>query len=229
LPPLLHKLLILLLLAVTSATWAADYPLTKDALQQRYTDEIRAHAKYHAYAKKACTEGYPNIAHLFRSLGSSEAVHARNFKGLLVELGEKPTAPSPRLSDAIKSTRENLKHATEVEREEIDKEYPALLKSIKPENHRGAIDNITYAWEAEKQHRDHIVRIQKAAKGYFELLVNKMEGKPKHFHVCQICGSTLTELPKKVCPICKNPVKHYREVKPFSTTECPWQEKPEDN
>jgi rubrerythrin len=219
----------LLMLAATSALVAGSdaYHLTREALGQRYVDEVRAHTKYLSYARQACTEGYPNIAHLFLSLGASEAVHARNFQGLLLELGMKPKTPSMKLGGgAVKTTRENLRHATEVERDEIDKEYPAILEHIRPEGHQAAIDNITYAWEAEKQHRDLIVKIQKAAKGYFELLVGRIEGEPTHYHVCRVCGSTLTELPDKVCPICGQPVKHYREVPPFPPAECPEREEP---
>jgi rubrerythrin len=214
--------LCIVLLAATSAflAGAGAYPLTREALGQRYVDEVRAHTKYLSYAHQACAEGYPNIAHLFLSLGASEAVHARNFQGLLLELGMKPKSPPPGAA-AVKTTRENLRVATEVERDEIDKEYPAILEKIQPEDHKAAIDNITYAWEAEKQHRDLIVKIQKAAKGYFELLVGKIEGEPTHYHVCRICGSTLTEVPDKVCPICGRPVKHYREVPPFPPAGCP--------
>jgi rubrerythrin len=193
---------------------AADpgaYPLTVSALQDRYADEVAAHAKYNAYAEKALGEGYPNVAHLFRSLAASEAVHARNFKALLEGLGARDMElPAPEF--AIETTRTHLQTATAVEAHEIDTEYPAILGRIRPEHHEEAIKFITYAWHAERQHRDLILKIKSAASRWFGFLIDRIEGDPTRYYVCQICGSTLNEIPAAYCPICGHPVSHYKEV-----------------
>ena len=98
-----------------------------------------AHRKYMAYSKQACEEEYRNIAHLFKSLAASEAVHARNFKKILSDLGTKPDPSLISGKITVASTSHNLKHAANVERDEIDREYPDILASIRPENHQEAI------------------------------------------------------------------------------------------
>jgi rubrerythrin len=203
----------------SAADDSARYPKTIAALQERYADEVVAHQKYGAYAGHAVEEGYPAIAHLFRTLAASEAVHAGNFSRLLRELGREPVPPSPTVG--LSSTREHLQQAATVEADEIDQEYPAILDRIRPEGHEEAIRNITYAWKAEQQHRELILKIKKGASWFFGMLVSKIEGNPTSYHVCQICGSTVTELPTGRCPICGEPPQEYREVEPFADAAGP--------
>jgi len=192
----------------------ALYPNTIRALQERYADEVVAHRKYGAYATHALEEGYPAIAHLFKTLAASEGVHARNFAELLRELGQTPVRPSPQVE--LSATREHLRQAASVEADEIDQEYPAILQRIEAEQHKRAIRFITYAWQAEQQHRELILKIRKGASWFFGMLVDRIEGNPARYYVCQICGSTLTELPTGQCPICDHPPEQYREVAPFA-------------
>jgi rubrerythrin len=188
------------------------YPETISVLQILYQDEVQAFNNYQAYAKKALAENYPNIARLFISIATSESIHARNFKKLLSDLGT-PAEELPELRIKVSSTRKNLKQATAVELEEIDKKYPQFIEQITPENHAEAIQYITYAWEAEKQHRDLLKRIKSGTGMFFGLLTKKIEGSPSPYFVCQRCGSTLTEFPQTTCPICKGPAAKYKEIK----------------
>lgn len=203
-----------------------EYELTVDALQKRYADEMIAHRKYTMYGERACAEGYPNIAHLFKALSYSEGIHARNFKELLSGLGAEPDESLFNGKIEIESTKYNLKHAANVERDEIDHEYPDILSSIRAEDHGESISSINYAWQAEKQHRDLILKIQKAALKWFGLLVSRIEGKESHYYVCQICGSTLMEKSGKNCPICERPMSQYQTIEAFAPSACPV---PEDN
>lgn len=211
---------ILLVILVTVGSFCvqaaeeSSYPKTIQALKQRYADEMVAHQKYGAYARQADKEEYPYVAHLFRSLAASEIVHGRNFKRLLEDLGVQPP-PIQKLDLKVKKTKKNIHHATAVEAEEIDKQYPAILKDIGPEKHQAAIQSITYAWKAEEQHRDLILKIKKASKRFFGILVSHIEGEPTRYHVCQICGSTLTAVPADLCPICVHPASNYVEVPGF--------------
>jgi rubrerythrin len=187
------------------------YSLTIEALKLRYIDEVNACHKYNAYATRALSEGYPNIALLFTALAASESIHARNFRVLLTKIGVTPPKVTKPLFEVL-GTKENLHHATEVEAKEIDKEYPKIIGAITPEGHEAAIRNITYAWEAERQHRDLIKKIEKNVKRWFSLVAKFIEREPARYYVCDICGSTLMKLPENHCPICGNAVSNYREV-----------------
>jgi rubrerythrin len=192
----------------------AQFPKTIEALQQRYADEIIAYLKFNVYVERAEEEGYPNIAHLFRSLAASEAIHARNFKRILNDLGAQVELQEiPEFEGS--STKDNIRDATAVEADEIDREYPSILKTIAPENHGEAVLFVTYAWESEKQHRALILKIQRAVKRWFGFLVKRIEAKPTHYYVCNICGSSVTKLPDDQCPICGQPVSEYEEVPGF--------------
>jgi len=214
------QLVILLtsLLLVTSALANREiFPNTIESLHARYIDEVIAHQKYGVYAEHALQENYPAIAHLFRALAAAEAIHARNFASLLGYLGETPQMPSVKIK--VLTTRKHLQQAAEVEAQEIDTEYPKILKNIKTENHSEAIRLITYAWQSEQQHRDLILQIKKAASWFFGMLVSRIEGEPTRYYVCQICGSTVTELPAGQCPVCSHPPADYREVPGFDPTK----------
>ena len=212
---ILHWVLLfcgVLWVAPTAADSAAYYE-TIDALHARYADEVTAHRKYGTYAERALEEGYPGIAHLFRALAASEAVHARNFARLLHELGEEPRRPE--VNVATSTTREHLQQAATVEAEEIDREYPKILDGIRDENNTETIRFIAYAWKAEQQHRDLIIKIKQAASWFFGSLVSKIEGTPTRYYVCRVCGSTVTARPTGQCPICDHTSSDSAEVPGF--------------
>lgn len=189
----------------------SKYPKTVYALQKRYGDEIHGAHKYLACTQEALSEDYPNIAYLFVALAASESVHARNFKELLSDLGvQGKKVPNPEFK--VSSTKKNLNHAATVDIEEIDHEYPRVIEYVRPEKHEAAIRNIMYAWKAEKQHRDLLKKVLSGTGVFFGLLAKKIKKTDVQFFVCQRCGSTLTELPEDMCPICKGPVAGYKEV-----------------
>jgi rubrerythrin len=200
------------LLSAVCINAQSRYRETITVLQTLYQDEVQACNDYQAYAKKAASENYPNIARLFIAIAASESIHARNFKTLLSEIGvtvEEISGLEPKVS----STRKNLKLATSVELEEIDKKYPQFIKQITSENHTEAIHYITYAWEAEKQHRELMQKIKSGTGIFFGLLSQKIEGSPSPYFVCQNCGSTLSKIPEETCPICGGPSAKYKEIK----------------
>lgn len=203
----------------TARAAEATYPATTAALQARYHDEVEAHVSYAEFSKRALADGYPNSAYLFKALAASEAIHARNFRRILEELGVKVAGdrPPPR---AVESTRTNIMAATAVETNEIDHKYPDILAAIKEENHGDAIDNLTWAWKSEKQHRKLLGRMQDAAKRWFKFLIAHIEGEAVDYHVCQICGSTLDERPATQCPICLHPASNYHQI-PYVAAERP--------
>jgi len=149
-----------------------QYPKTILVLEAGYNGEIQAFHSYMAYAENANSENYTNIAKLFVALAASEAIHAHNFKTLLSELGVEVTGPR-KIQVEASDTKKNLNKATKVELKEIDTKYPQFIKKIEHEKHEGAIRNITYAWESEKQHRELIRKIQSGSKIFFGMLSKK--------------------------------------------------------
>jgi rubrerythrin len=181
------------------------------ALQRAYANEIQAHLNYRSYSEKARLENYPGIAHLFTAFAISESLHARNFKHVLSGLGVEDLVP-PVPEVKVFSTRLNLKNALDFELKDIDDRYPQIHEQCKPENHEAAIRNVIYAWDSEKQHRA-LIRKARAGTGIFFGIFSKLiEGNPAQYFVCQVCGSTMIELPEDYCPICKNMPSRYAEV-----------------
>ena len=188
-----------------------DYPVTVSVIKVVFQDEARAHHTYIAYSQKASEENYPGIARLFIALATSESIHAANFKKVLSDIGIM-IQEAPETKIKVGRTKANLKKATQVELDEIDKKYPGIIEKIKPENHGEAMRFITYAWESEKQHRDLIKEIKSGTGIFFNLLARKIEDTDADFVVCENCGSTLMELPLESCPICGKSVAHYKKI-----------------
>jgi rubrerythrin len=188
----------------------AAYPQTVAVMKNVLTRELLAHARYAALAIKAREEGYPHIAYLADALCFSEGVHARNCLTILADL-DSPSDEQPPVVP-MADTRTNLKTASLAELDEIDVRYPQYLAQIKTENVVAAIDDLTHAWQAEKQHRDLIEKILSGTGVFFGLMVQKIEGNPVDYFVCDNCGSTLIAMPKDKCPICGESVSHYQMV-----------------
>jgi len=129
----------------------ANYRETISVLQELYKAEIIAFKTYSEFAQKAEKEKYYSVSRLFSALSGAEAVHARNFKSILNDLGvESKIFPDPDIKRA--DTKTNLKWALKVELSEIDTNYPKLIKKIKREGNKRALEDITYAWKSEMQH-----------------------------------------------------------------------------
>ena len=188
-----------------------DYPETIAVLQLLHTSEIRAGHRYKVYANVAADEGYANIAHMLTAMAASEDLHAFHFERILTSLGVEASGADMGEIE-LSGTKENLKYATEVELTEIDKDYPRYLKRIAAEHHAEAVEFITYAWQAEKQHRALIKEIRSGTGIFFSKLLDYFRTNPSRYYVNQICGSTVTRLPEDVCPICHNPVDTYLEI-----------------
>jgi rubrerythrin len=172
---------------------------------------MQAHLAYQAYSEKAISEGFPTLSHFFKALSLSESIHARNLKQALSALGvEIKEEPLPEIK--VLTSQENLRHATEAELQEIDRKYPQAIEAIRPEGHEEAIRAAMQAWEGEKQHRGMVERIRAGTGILWGALINVIEKSPRNYFVCQHCGSTLTALPKDVCPICRGAVTSYKEV-----------------
>ncbi|MBN1636478.1 MAG: hypothetical protein JW920_08190 [Deltaproteobacteria bacterium] len=138
----------------------SEYPATIAALKNHYSAEVTASRSMSACAQSAHSEGFYSIEKLFIALKASESVHAHNFRVLLSDFGvmvdDIPISPAV----GFNTTKGNLKYLLDVELNEIDTRYPALLERVRPEGHEAAIADITYAWKAEMQHRDLIKKMR---------------------------------------------------------------------
>ncbi|HEY6838379.1 MAG TPA: ferritin family protein [Geobacteraceae bacterium] len=201
----------LVLFAAALAISAEEkYPETIIALNGVYLDESRAQVRYTAFARKAQEEGYPLIAYFFKALSVSEAIHAKNARDVLCDLGSPPR--DEEFEPEVDTTRENLKFATTFEINIIENVFPDYLKKITPENHEQAICSLTNELETERQHLDLLKKIQRGTGAFFGMLAKRFEGTPVDYFICQVCGATTIERPVATCPVCKADASRYMTV-----------------
>lgn len=153
---------------------------TLDNLKAAFAGESQANRKYLAFAKKAETEGYPQIAKLFRAAAEAETVHAHAHL---------------RVMGGIKSTAENLQAAIEGEGFEFKEMYPAYLSEAEKEGNKAAANSFKYALEVEKVHYGLYSQALEALRAGKDLPAVPI-------FVCDVCGYTVSgEAPDK-CPVC---------------------------
>lgn len=160
---------------------------TEKNLQDAFAGESQANRKYLAFAKKAETEGYKQIAKLFRATAEAETVHAINH---LRALG------------GIKSTKENLEAAIGGETYEFQNMYPQMIENAKSEGNKKAEITFKYANAVEKIH----------AELYRKALENLGKNPEVDYYVCQVCGNTFEGEPPDKCPICGSSKKMFKKV-----------------
>lgn len=193
--------------------WAQAWAATIAAMQRARETETSVYYSYMEFSRKAQQEGYRGVAYLFAAFAASEQVHAANFGKILTRLNVE-LAPLPKPAVKAGSTRDNLIRAAESEMHSIEAFYPRLLDQLKPEGNEDAMTLVRYAWASEKQHRDKIQQIQRWAPSFFEKVARTIDEKTGRYFVCQICGSTVNEIPVGACPVCQNPPSHYRAIEP---------------
>lgn len=190
-----------MLIAMTPAKAEAPAQTIKN-LNAAFQGESNASNRYAKFAVKAEKEGYPEVAKLFRATSASEAIHRDNHKAAILKMGGK--VDKFQLEPVkVGTTAENLKAAIKGETYEVTKMYPEFLAIAKKDNARPAIRTLRFAMETEKAH----------AKLYKDALANLGKNRMTNFYVCQVCGMTLTQLPKDKCPVCREPVDEYKEIK----------------
>jgi len=163
---------------------------TNDNLQAAFAGESQANRKYLAFAKKAESDGYPQVAKLFRAAAAAETVHAHAHL---------------RVMGGIKDTTENLQAAIDGEGYEFTEMYPDFLKEAKSEGNQPALYSFKNALAVEEIHHGLYNEALEAVKAGSDLPETKV-------YVCEICGNTVKgEAPDK-CPICNAPREKFTEV-----------------
>jgi len=200
----MKKIFILLIgaaLAAVTTAQAAVSQQTLDNLNTAFQGESNAAQRYEAFARKAETEGYAYVARLFRAAAKAEGIHRDTHKKAILELGGK--IKDFKL-DEVKpgTTAENLQAAIKGESYERDTMYPEFMAQAKADGAKPAIRTLIYAQKAEAEH----------AKLYQSALDNLGKNADLPLYVCRVCGYTVTELPAKNCPSCREPASNYERI-----------------
>lgn len=186
--------------AVTTAQ-ATVSQQTLDNLNAAFQGESNAAHRYEVFAQMADNEGYAYAARLFRAAARAEGIHRNSHKQAILKLGGKIKDFQ---LDEIKAgtTAENLQAAISGESYERDTMYPEFMAQAKKDGAKPAIRTLLYAQKAEAEH----------AKLYKEALDNLGKNMDLPLYVCTVCGYTVTELPAKNCPSCREPVSNYLRI-----------------
>jgi len=186
------------------------YTVTKSSLKVAFHVEMAAHVHYQAFVPKALTENFANIAYLFRAFSISEKIHADNYQLVLRSLDS--NVMKKNIVAQIANTQTNMQVAADKELEKIKTFYPDLLGRLEGEAHDEAILNCMYSLKSHRQHEDMILKIQKYSGFFFDAMASQIEDMKFDFHICEVCGSTIDEIPLGPCDICNKSMKHYRAV-----------------
>ena len=153
---------------------------TRKNLDEAFSGESQANRRYLAYAKKAESEGYPNIARLFRTIAESETIHAHNHLEVMGGVG---------------STKENLEDAWRGEKDEYNSMYPMFIDQAARDANNQARTTFYWAKEAEIVHADFYDKAFQAMQQGSDVQLQEM-------HICTVCGYTVEGEPPEQCPIC---------------------------
>lgn len=194
---------LLMVTALTMTATARASSTTLENMQAAFNGESNAHARYLAFAKKADSESYGQVASLFRAAARAEEIHASNHAAVIKKLGAVPQAKID--TPDVKTTRENLEAAIKGETYERDTMYPTFLKQARLDGNRDAVKSLNFAKTAEAEH----------AKLYSAALkdLSQLKGsKSMTFFVCPICGYTTLDASLAKCPSCFTPKEKFEKV-----------------
>ena len=163
---------------------------TTENIKAAFAGESQANRKYLAFAKKAETDGFPQIAKLFRATAEAETVHAHNHLRVL---------------GGIKSTAENLAEAIAGENYEFTQMYPGFVAEAEREGNKPALISFKGALAVEQTHFNL----------YSQALAALHAGKDlsgASLHVCSICGHTVIGDAPDKCPVCGAPKTRFQLI-----------------
>ncbi len=163
---------------------------TSDNLKDAFAGESQANRKYLAFAKKAESDGFPQVARLFRAAAEAETLHAHAHLRVL---------------GGVKSTAENVAAAVEGEGYEYQQMYPKFLAEAQAEGNGAAAQSFRFALAAEKVHHDLYVKALAAVKAGHDL-------ERAAIYLCPVCGNLEIGVLPELCPICKAPKARFVEI-----------------
>jgi len=160
---------------------------TPDNLKTAYAGESKAVVRNRLFAEVAESEGYEQVARLFRAVAEAESVHAKNALELLHEM---------------RSTEENLRIAFENEIRAKNEYYPQFIREAEDDGDVKASLIFSRARDVEERH----------GKLYKGALDSMMKEELIVYHVCRICGYVAEDNVPDNCPICMATREHFKEV-----------------
>ena len=151
---------------------------TEKNLAYSFAAESKAAVRNEAFGKKADSEGYSQIARLFRAVSNAESVHARRY--LLLMRGK------------IGSTEENIETAFQNEIKANVEEYPKLIKDASDEGKESVLRAFSQSRDVENRH----------AELYKKAMNDMLADRETDYYVCQICGYVSEDEAPDKCPVC---------------------------
>jgi rubrerythrin len=163
---------------------------TNENLKNAFAGESQANRKYLAFSIKAETEGFPNVAKLFRAVAEAETVHALNHLNVIGD---------------VKTTKDNIESAIGGETYEFTQMYPGFIKNSSEENLSDATRTFNLANQVEKIHGS-------MYKKALESVKDNKDIEKKELFVCQICGNTVESEAPGVCPVCGSSKDKFKRI-----------------
>ncbi len=153
---------------------------TNENLKEAFAGESQANRRYLAYAKKAKSEGYPEIARLFLAAAEAETIHALAH---LQVLGD------------VHTTKENLVDAMKGESYEFKQMYPRFIEEAGAEQNKAALTSFQNATAVEQVHFSLFNEASTA-------LAQGKDLPSRHIFICTTCGNTVLDSIPDKCPVC---------------------------
>ncbi len=163
---------------------------TDEDLKEAFAGESQANRLYVAFSRKADSEGFSQVARLFRAAAEAETVHALNHLQVM---------------GGINSTLENLREAAQGEADEFREMYPEFVQRAEDAGRDKARDSFDYAQQVEEIHHRLYNRAAEAVQKEEDL-------PPAEMHVCQGCGNTFEGEVPDTCPICGAPKSMFKKI-----------------
>lgn len=164
---------------------------TRENLKDAFAGESQANRKYLAFAHKANSEGFAEVAKLFRAAAESETVHAMSHLAVL---------------GMVKSTVENIEAAAQDEGFEYEQMYPKFVDEARKEDEKPAMRSFKNALSVEQVHHSLYMEALQAVKAGDDL-------PQRTLFVCSVCGNlAINDVPDN-CPVCGAAKSKFREIK----------------
>ena len=151
---------------------------TEKNLAYAFAGESKASVRNETFAKKADSEGYKQIARLFRAISDAGSVHARRY--LLMMRGK------------IGSTEKNIETAFQNEIKANVEEYPKLIKDASDEGKERVLNAFSQSRDVESGH----------AALYKKAMNDMLADRETEYYVCQVCGYVSEDEAPDNCPVC---------------------------
>jgi rubrerythrin len=160
---------------------------TLENLKATYVGESKAIVRNRLFAEIADSEGYEQIARLFRAVAEAESVHAKNALEILGEM---------------KKTEENLRFAFENEIRAKSEYYPKFIREAEADGNSKASLVFSRARDVEERH----------GQLYRRALDSMISEERIVYHVCSVCGYVAETEPPDHCPICMARREHFKKI-----------------